>query len=257
MRNPRSFKEKVNWRILRDRRPELAWTCDKLACKRVAVERAPWVRVPETHWVGEDPSALAGEALPDRWVLKPNNASGLVAFGSGRLSTATARRLADETATWLDQSKELELGEWAYGRAERLFLVEEFVDNGFPAAVDYRAHVVHGKTELWMVDRDRFRAQRRSFYGPSWAPLDLRLFHQQDSPRPRPSPLAEMDRAAVAIASGVDFLRVDFYVEGPTVWFGEVAAYPDSGLKPFEPREFDLEFGAKWKLPDLEGERGA
>ena len=32
--HPRTFSEKVNWRILYDRRPELTWTCDKLESKR-------------------------------------------------------------------------------------------------------------------------------------------------------------------------------------------------------------------------------
>jgi len=30
---PVTFSDKVNWRILNDRRPLLEWTCDKLAMK--------------------------------------------------------------------------------------------------------------------------------------------------------------------------------------------------------------------------------
>ncbi len=36
LRNPRTFTEKISWRILHDRRPTLAWTCDKLAMKDYA-----------------------------------------------------------------------------------------------------------------------------------------------------------------------------------------------------------------------------
>jgi hypothetical protein len=36
VRNPVTFHEKINWRILKDRRGILAWTCDKLATKDYA-----------------------------------------------------------------------------------------------------------------------------------------------------------------------------------------------------------------------------
>src|ERR1700742_3390832 len=34
LRNPERFTEKVNWRIVRDRRELLAWTCDKQRYRR-------------------------------------------------------------------------------------------------------------------------------------------------------------------------------------------------------------------------------
>ena len=36
---PVTFSDKVNWRILNDRRPVLEWTCDKLAMKEYAARR--------------------------------------------------------------------------------------------------------------------------------------------------------------------------------------------------------------------------
>ena len=59
--HPRTFSEKINWRILYDRRPELAWTCDKLESKRRA--EAAGVRSPITYWAGDDVSKLADIGL--------------------------------------------------------------------------------------------------------------------------------------------------------------------------------------------------
>src|SRR3954449_10616022 len=73
--NPRTFSEKVNWRIIHDRRPLLAWTCDKLAVKDHAAGR---VKTPATYWSGTDLNELTGIDLPGAWVLKPNHRSRLV-----------------------------------------------------------------------------------------------------------------------------------------------------------------------------------
>src|SRR5205085_1748016 len=82
---PRSFTEKLNWRISWDRRPLLAHTCDKLAMKEHACRAAAGlVRVPETFWSGTDVADLVHADLPPRWVLKPNHTCMRVHFGEGR-----------------------------------------------------------------------------------------------------------------------------------------------------------------------------
>ncbi len=81
LRRPVLFSEKVNWRILYDRRPLLAWTCDKLRMKEEAIRHG--VAVPQTYWSGHDLRELVDVQLPERWVLKPNHRSEIVHFGGG------------------------------------------------------------------------------------------------------------------------------------------------------------------------------
>src|SRR4051812_48501493 len=69
---PRSFTEKVNWRIINDRRGVLAWTCDKLAMKEFAQKRSEsdWqLRVPATLWSGTDLAEVVGRDYQTGWVL--------------------------------------------------------------------------------------------------------------------------------------------------------------------------------------------
>jgi hypothetical protein len=76
-KKPLTFNDKVNWRILTDRRPLLEWTCDKLAMKERACG-VPGLRIPRTYWAGTDLRELAAAELPEHWVLKPNHRTGLV-----------------------------------------------------------------------------------------------------------------------------------------------------------------------------------
>lgn len=144
LHNPRTLTEKVNWRILKDRRPILEWTCDKLAAKEFAA-RTSSVRVPETYWSGTDLLELSSVELPDKWVLKPYNASGMVHMGSGRVEPDEAKKLIELTAGWLRPALYDNLSEWAYAKARRLFIVEEFVgEREIP--IDYKSTLTGSST---------------------------------------------------------------------------------------------------------------
>src|SRR4051812_26590686 len=77
LKAPQSFTEKVNWRIIHDRRSVLAWTCDKQAMKAYAASLTSTLdlSVPETMWAGSDPKELLGQSFQSPWVLKPNHRS--------------------------------------------------------------------------------------------------------------------------------------------------------------------------------------
>ncbi len=98
---PRTFTEKLNWRITLDRRELLAPTCDKLAMKEHARTVAPGlVRAPETLWSGTDVGELADVDLPGHWVLKPNHSCIRRLFGRGPADVADLRR---RTVGWLEE----------------------------------------------------------------------------------------------------------------------------------------------------------
>ena len=119
---PRTFTDKLNWRISWDRRELLAPTCDKLAMKEAAARSAgDLVRVPRTLWAGTDVAELADVHLPGRWVLKPNHTCARVLFGEG---PADPLALAAATEGWLDERYWRKSDEWAYRRARPPLLGE-------------------------------------------------------------------------------------------------------------------------------------
>jgi hypothetical protein len=52
---------------------------------------------------------------------------------------------------------------------------------------------------------------------------------------------------AEKLAAGFDFLRIDLYLVGDRIYFGEITVYPYSGLMPFVPPGWDLVFGDLWR----------
>jgi teichuronopeptide biosynthesis TupA-like protein len=250
---PRTFTEKLNWRITLDRRELLAPTCDKLAMKEHARRLAPGlVRVPETLWDGTDVGELVDVDLPDHWVLKPNHSCIRRLFGRGPADVADLRR---GTAGWAEERYWRKSEEWAYRRARPCLLVEEFI--GAPGVVpaDLKVMVVDGEPRLVELHTGRDDDHGTRLYSPEWEPLPWTIGYPPGPDADPPERLEDLLKAATALADGFDMLRVDCYEADGELWFGELTPYPGAGLSPLEP-DLDAWLGAAWTLPPLRRTRG-
>ena len=243
-RHPRTFTEKVNWRVVHDRRPLIGRLGDKLAMRAYAAQVCPELKVPAVLWTGTDVAALADVDLPERWVLKPNHGTMRVHVGTGRPDVADLRRI---TSGWLEEPLFRTRGEWVYSQARRVLLVEEFLGSGEPPA-DHKFLVFGGRVELVQVDTGRFGEHRRRLYTRDWTPVDVREAVAPGPVTPPPASLPEMLAVAETLGAAFDFVRVDLYDVAGEVWFGELTPYPGGGLDPFDP-ELDERLGALWQLP--------
>lgn len=249
VRSPQTFTEKVNARILFDRRVDvLRPTCDKLEMKQLA-QQSSRVGVPRTLWVGTDVRELAEIELPEQWVLKPNHRSGLVYFGSGRVSDPGVLASYVAANGWLDSAQWERYGEWAYTLATPTLLAESAIGQPGIAPEDYKFFVFRGVPRLVQVDTGRFDDHRRRLYRPDWTPLPHRNLYPVGPVLPAPPHLPEMLEIAGDIGRAFDFIRVDLYDVPDGVYFGEITPYPGGGLEPYEPRDLDVELGSYWTWP--------
>jgi TupA-like ATPgrasp len=247
-RNPQTFSEKVNWRILNDRRDILAFTCDKLRVKEAAAELG--VDTPRTLWAGVDIRLAADVALPATWVLKPNHGSGLVHIGHGPITPDNRTELVPLTRDWLQDTLGERLGEWAYTQARPMLLIEELAGNGQSPVIDFRFYTFGDIVKYIQADDSHISHSRR-FYTPEWKPLEVRQRSALAEPIDRPPGLEQMTAWAKMLGQRFEFMRIDFYdIEGK-VLLGELTPYPCGGLVPFVPAAFDAELGELWALPRL------
>lgn len=249
--NPKTFNEKVNWRILHDRRPQIAEACDKASMKeraRRAVPDESVLRIPETIWMGTNPDE-APVRTSRRWILKPNHSSGEV-LPSDRADAEALRR----TREWLVSKPAVQLGEWGYRVARPLLLMEELIPfAGEEPPRDYKFFVFDGVPRLVQVNADRFSDQpRESFFDPKGrvVPLrDARLPVPIRGADPLPGNWAQMVDLAARLGSGWDFIRIDLYSVAGEVWFGEYSPYPGGGVTRYRPASWDRTMGDWWTLP--------
>lgn len=247
--DPQRFTDKVNWRILHDRRDVIGVACDKLAAKEFAhAATAGAVRTPTTLWAGTDLTELAAVELPGAWILKPTHRFGKIIAGSGAPDVAALR---SRTNGWLYNWNWHVMGEWGYGCATPLFVVEERIGDGLTFPSDYKFFVFDGVARYVLQVADRAADSRASYYDRDWNRVATHP-NAEDLPlRPAPAQLDQMIAIAEQIAAGLDFLRVDLYNVDGQIWFGEMTAYPMGGFGRYSPPDFDFELGSWWTLPAL------
>ena len=269
---PRTFTEKVRYKMLRDHRTLMVTFSDKYAVRDYVAALVGTDVLPRLHHVLDDPGRLRSVELPPAYVLKPTHGSGVAVIVSEqaepearlpeldgawtyhhvRPEHAPADHLAALGETWL--SKLYGQGpnrEWAYGHVPRRLVVEEFLTGpGGTVPDDYKFFVFHGVVRYVQVDRGRFGVRTQDFFTPDWDHLPLSGGHGwADPPLPRPDRLPEMIDIAERLAAETDFVRVDLYDLPDRVVFGELSSFPAGGDSPFEPASFNLEFGSHWSPP--------
>lgn len=241
--HPRRYSDLVQRRMLYDRSPDLAWTCDKEAMKEHARASGAAVRVPETLWFGTDLARLVDAGLDGRWVLKRNGSSQLVYFGQGPV---TPESLAGIEARFARHRDPFQAGgEWAYSQARPGYLAERLI--GDPPLPDYKVFVFHGHAVVVNVYHGRGTSAptRAATYSRQWEPLRAASRNADASYEPAPAQLDALLAAAERIAAGFDFLRVDFYLHEGALWFGETTPYPGAGRSRIAPA-FDRWLGDLW-----------
>lgn len=245
---PKTFNEKVLYRLLFDRRSLMAQLADKLAVRDYVEPRLGEQILPELYYVTTRPETIPFDQFPNKFVVKPNHGSGWVRIVTDK--TVLDRAALRETCTgWLNQNYYKITREWAYKQIEPRIIVEQFIDDGTGnVPYDYKAYVFGGAVEMIEVDLGRFTHLKRLVYSPAWEKLPDLFDHQDMSGEVPPPPhLEQMIAAAKKLGEEWNFIRIDFYDIPHQLYVGELTTTPACGLIPFRAKEFDRYLGSRWK----------
>ncbi|HLJ59911.1 MAG TPA: ATP-grasp fold amidoligase family protein [bacterium] len=245
--SPKTFSEKVLYRLIFDRRPLLITLQDKYAVRDYVRDRIGEHMLPRLYWVTKTPADIPFDDLPDKFVVKATHGSGWVHLVPDK-ARLDRRDLLDRCTCWLRWNYYNYAREWAYKHIEPRIIVEEFISDGRgPAPVDYKFYVFGGKVHLIYAIIGRFIDVRNNGYTRSWDRIEMKTRGKSiDQPMPRPPHLDEMLEYAERLGDGLDFLRVDLYDAGK-VYFGEMTLYPSAGGEFFDPK-WNRYFGELWNL---------
>ncbi len=251
LRNPRSFNERIAWKILHDRNPLIPLTLDKVAVRPWVAERIGWRYLVPLFGLWDHPAEIRWEKLPRRFVLKANHGSGYNAFVTDR-DTACRPPLLATAAAWLAENYGKRTGEWGYRPIRPRLLAEEYLPGSGPGGVpeDYKLYVFGGRPRLLQVHLGRYTDCRRElFYDPlTLAPLPFGRHRHADSPDyPGPPPeTALLHDLAACLGAGFDAVRIDFYMIEGEPRFGEMTHYSGGAAVAFGSVEEDFALGAIW-----------
>ena len=247
LENPSTFTEKIHYRMLYDRREILTLFADKIRVRDYVADRVGEKYLTKIYQIAKSPDEIDWSSLPERYFVKTNHGSSMNILVDASVYGENFIKIAKSLLhRWLHTDYSDFCGEWCYRDIpERFVYVEEDLGSRDKRVIDWKFHVFDGKVYCFTVHKER----RSNFYDRNLNLLNVEQLQENFyDPIIFPDNMEEMFFVAERLAQGMDYVRVDLYnIEGRIV-FGEMTNYPNAGLVPFDPPEFDQKLGDQWHL---------
>ncbi len=247
---PRSLTEKILWLMAWDSNPLRARVADRIKVREFVDEHAPSCKYPKQLWVGETLTMDIWNSLPNDFVLKANHGSHMTCIVDKTQNTFD--EIAKISEKWRVKDYSLDFGEWVYKDLPRVLIVEQKLDIEGKVPPDWKFFCANGKVFLVMLNTGRTETSEfDTFYLPDFTrlrELSMDYDYRQAPDREEPSCFKDAIQIAQQLSAPFDFIRVDLYLIGQNVYFGEMTCFPAAGSDAIKPTEFDFEFGAQINL---------
>lgn len=253
LKNPQTFTEKIQWRILNDKNDIYTELTDKLLVRKYIEEKIGKEYLIKLLGVYEKVEDIDYEKLPNKFVLKCNHDSGSVIICKDKL-TFNKKESNKKLEFFLKKNYYYQTREIHYKNIKPLIICEEFLEENNEAPIDYKYHCIHNNIEFIQVDIGRFNNHERNNFDKNWklsafifGPKEYK-FNNNFKRLEKPKSFKKMKELAIKVSKDFDYCRVDFYEVNGKVYFGEITFTPGGGMEVFSPIEWDCKLGKLWKI---------
>lgn len=240
IKKPKTYADKLAYLKVYMNDPRLTQLVDKYRVRSFVAERIGEEYLVPLLGVYKDPSEIPWNNLPEKYVLKCNHDSGSTILHNGNDSFDRDRSIAI-LSRHLKKNLYYYAREYPYKGVSPLILCEQFLDDGHNLTPnDYKIMCFNGEPKFIIVDQNRFVDHHRDVYDTLWNKLDFRTDHPQtDVVLKKPEKLNQMLDLARVLSKGFAHVRVDLYLIGDRIFFGELTFCPWGGVIRFEPEKWN------------------
>lgn len=224
-----------------DKRMEIARCADKYAVRDYVEEKGYGHTLNELIGVYDNVDDIDWNSLPEKFVMKMNNASGrnLICSDKSKINWAKEK---EQFRIWLkDRSFGLLTGEWQYSLIEPKIVIEKYLENlGEESLIDYKFNCINGKVYSCFVGYNRNPLDPHNEvcfddYDLDWNRTDYIKdnWHKNRREIPKPTSFEEMKEMAENLCHGFDYCRFDLYEIDNRILFGEMTFTPQGCVLEF------------------------
>jgi len=252
--DPKGFNEKIMWMKLYYQNPLVTQCADKFAVKDYVKETIGEEHIVPNIGQWNDPDEIDFDTLPDKFVLKVNWSSGynIICSDKSKLNIDETRK---KLKKWIapDRNAYYQFFNWGFKHMKPIIYAEEYLDQIAGQVYDYKFFTFNGEVKALFIATDRstgdvtFDFFDRDF---NYLPFTYGNTRHADPLPEKPKNYDKMIELAEKLAKPFPFVRVDFYEVGNRILLGEMTFYSGGGLLPFDPVDWDYQFGEWLELPD-------
>ena len=256
LENPRYFSEMMQWIKLFYHDPRMTRCADKVTFKEYVKEKLGDGYTAKVYMIWESPDEVDLARIPEKCVIKSNCSSDgyniILVADKQKFDMKTIAQEIKES--WFDRLA-LHTNSFAnyYYDVKPKVIVEEYLEDvASSGADDYDVMCFHGEPRFIYVKSEHFDHGQNlatypvSFYTLDWEFMDIKYEgYSNASNIPKPPHLEEMLAISKKLATGLPFVRVDFFENPNKLRLAEMAFVAWAGMRHYEPDSFDLQMG-KW-----------
>ena len=249
LKNPQTFNEKLQWLKLYDRQPIYTTMVDKYAVKKYVADIIGEEYIIPTLGVWDKFDDIDFDKLPNQFVLKAT-------AGGGSNSVYICKDKATfDFASAKKQNLYYNGREWPYKNVPRKIIAEELLDLNENTA-EFKMFCSYGKMNWVMLCTGNSILHNRTNdgYDKDFNHLPIEFTYKNaEEHMQKPKVWDELVNIAEILSKDIPQVRIDTYVLGDKVYFGEITLYHCSGFCNFNPLEWDLKFGKQIDLSKVKG----
>ena len=245
LENPTAYTERVNAGKIHMGNEKCTLLADKYLVKEFIKNEVGEQYVVPLYGVWEKAEDINYDSLPDKFVLKVNNASGrnILVKSKKELNIEEANKKLN---AWLKENYGYVGFPLQYRGIQPKIICEEYLDELAETVYDYQFFCFHGEPKyIWCISRSHRAGCRATFYDLDWNMQPFSFgYPKDDIVAPKPSKLAEMIELSRKLSKGFEHVRVDLYeMPDGRVLFGEMTFQTWGGFRRFYPSEYDYVMG--------------
>lgn len=233
LKAPSTFNEKIQWLKLYElpHNQSIIEAADKANLPKILISKglskyaAPIIG----SWAKFEDIPL--NELPDQFVLKLNNASGVNIFITDKANT-NWKDVNNYFSHWIKRDYGLLNLERHYSKIAPQIVAESYLDLS-DDLLEYNFHCFHGKVKFCNAIRfeNKFtKKQKATSYSETWNKLDLyKTTENLPFSVPKPENLLELIHICETLSQNFIFVRVDFFKCKNNLILGELTFSPSAG----------------------------
>lgn len=255
LNNPKTYNEKLQWIKIHDRKPLYTQLVDKYEVRTYVANTIGEKYLINLVGVYNNVDEIDWEHLPNAFALKCTHGSGcnIICKDKDSLDIKNSKIQLNK---WMKQNWFWFGREWPYRDLKPRIICEELLTNNGQIPVDYKVLCFNGKAKMIQVQSGRFIDLKIDFYDTEWNRTDISIgfgkvhglssvntLKNSDITFEKPQVLEEMLRMSEELSSNTYHTRIDWYILGDKLYFGEITFFQGSGFLLFDNDQHELMFG--------------
>ncbi|NMA66485.1 MAG: glycosyl transferase [Clostridiaceae bacterium] len=256
LNNPVKYNDKLQWLKLNWYDPMAVKCADKYEVRQFVKDRIGSEYLNEIFAVYDSVDEINLEQLPTAFVLKGTHGSGFNVICKDKTRVDWNKEF-NKMNRWLRTNYYWESREWVYKDIKPRIVCEKLLlDEDGTVPKDYKFFCFDGEPQFMFIASDRGRDTKFDFYDLDWNKLPVKQYYPtSDYNIQKPKNLNKILELSRKLSKGFPHVRVDFYLCGNDVIFGELTFFHFSGTKMFVPEKYDEIFGRYIDLSRIENKK--